>query len=389
MNLLADNSKIIVAPASFKGSLSAPRAAESMMQGIHDALPGAQAEAVPLSDGGEGLVRVLATAMDASLRTSLVHGPLEDLQVQAEWALTNDGTTAIIEMASAAGLALVPPERRDPGVTSTYGVGELIVEALNAGVSKLVVGLGGSATNDGGAGMAQALGYRFLDDDGHPLPPGGSALRRLHRIDVSGRDARLDRVSVVAPCDVVNILTGPQGAALVYGMQKGGSREALLDLDEALAHFAGIAERDCACVIKNVPGAGAAGGLGGGVIAFLKGKLKRGIETVLDAVRFDERIAGVDVIITGEGRLDTQTLQGKVMQGVLKRARAQSIPVMAVVGSISLPDGVLSSELGFVDVEELVGEGITLSEAMQEAPELLHAKTFLLVSRHTGGRRIA
>jgi glycerate kinase len=380
----SEESRIVIAPASFKGSLSAVQVAEAMTEGLHDVLPTVRPVAIPLSDGGEGLVDVLASTMGAERRSATVQGPLPDQRVRAEWALTADRTTAIIEMAAAAGLPLVPVERRDPGVTTTYGVGELLREALNAGASRIILGLGGSATNDGGAGMATALGYRFLDDQGKTVPPGGRFLARLSRIDASGRDPRLDRVTVIAPCDVVNPLTGPQGAAMVYGIQKGGDQDTIHELDRALVRFAAVVERDCHCAVGNVPGAGAAGGLGAGALAFLHAELKKGIDVVLETVHFTDQLHGADAILTGEGRLDAQTRYGKVMQGVLQKAHLHRIPVFAVVGSIARQDDASVHELNLADVESLVGEDVPIELAMREAATLVRARTAAMIARHRG-----
>ena len=382
MMMFSRNPRVVVAPAPFKGSLTAAKAAYAIADGIRRVIPQAQIVLLPLSDGGEGLVTVLHPAMDAETRVSNVAGPLPDQRINAEWALGRNGQTAVIEMAAAAGLALVPENRRDPGITTTQGVGELIVAAMDAGASRIILGLGGSATNDGGSGMARALGYRFVKLDGSLLPHGGNALAMLHHIDSSQRDRRLDRISVIAACDVANSFFGPAGAAVVYGPQKGGTPDALRLLDKGMEHLADVMKRDLDSSVVGIPGAGAAGGLGGGVIAFLHGSLKRGIDVVLDALGFDDILSGADVIVTGEGRLDSQTQQGKVIQGILDRAHRAGIPVMAVVGSMLLPAPEARLAFHLEDVETLVAADVSLDMAMVDAEKLLQERATTLFKRH-------
>ncbi len=374
--------RIVIAPASFKGSLSAAEAAGAIAEGVQDVLPKATIVLLPLSDGGEGLVSVLAPPLGAHSRTSIVQGPLPGQRVSAQWALTPDGATAIVEMASAAGLSLVAESRRDPRFTTTYGVGELVREALDAGASRLILGLGGSATNDGGTGMATALGYRFVDARESPIPGGGGGLATLHRIDQSQRDARLERLAVTAACDVTNPLYGSEGATMVYAPQKGGTPEFLHMLDEGMKNLAAIIKRDCGLDVARVPGSGAAGGLGGGVIAFLRGQLARGIDVVLDALRFEECIHDAAVVITGEGCLDGQTLHGKVMHGVLNRASLAGVPVVAVAGTVSLAGANPLEQFGLADLETLVNAETSMSQAIREAAPLLRARTAALCKRH-------
>ncbi len=379
---LMPDASVLVCPASFKGTLSANQAAEAMAEGARDALPKGRVILLPLSDGGEGLVQVLGSALNAKLVHTKVQGPLAGQQVDAVWALTPDRKTAVIEMASAAGLPLVPTAKRDPGLTTTRGVGELILTALDERVSRIILGLGGSATNDGGAGMASALGYRFLDAGGSPLPDGGSALTHLDRIDASGKDPRIDRTVVVAACDVTNPLTGPDGAAMVYGAQKGGARELLAALDEAMVRLAGIVKRDCGLDVTSVPGAGAAGGMGGGVIAFLHGTLSKGIEVVLDAVHFEDRLHGADLVLTGEGRLDDQTRRGKVIAGVLSRTSPRGTPVIAIAGTSSFEGRIQNVFPGLTEIATLVRSGVSVERAMKEASILLRERTAEVLRTH-------
>jgi glycerate kinase len=299
---------------------------------VRQALPDAEVDELPLADGGPGTVRAIVRAADGELRSTRVSGPLEE-PVEAEWGLLADGT-AVIEMAAAAGLVLVPETRRDPCVATTFGVGELVRAALDALSRRIIIGLGGSATNDGGAGLAQALGVLLLDAEGRELPPGGSALSRLDRIDASGLDARLAETAVVGATDVRNPLLGPEGASAVYGRQKGASPEVARELDAALARYAEVIERYVGVSVADVPGAGAAGGLGAGLIAFLRAEIRPGIEIVAEVVRLRERIRRADVVITGEGRLDGQTRYGKTVAGVARIAKEEGVQVIAVPGSL-------------------------------------------------------
>ncbi len=324
--------RIVVAPQEYKGTLSAAEAAVAMAQAVRRVLPGADVLVLPLADGGPGTVAAIVGAAGGSTRTANVTGPL-DAKVDAEWGLLDDGT-AVIEMAAAAGLLLVDECQRDPQIATTYGVGELIRAALGAGCRRMIVGLGGSATNDGGAGMAQALGVRLLDAQGRELLYGGAALALLDRIDVSGIDPPVSDCEALGATDVRNPLCGPEGASIVYGPQKGASPEVANKLDEALRHYAEIIERDLGVSVVEVPGAGAAGGLGAGLIAYLGATIRPGIDVIAEAVRLAERIRGADLVLTGEGRLDRQTAFGKTVAGVARIARAEGVPVIVVPGAL-------------------------------------------------------
>ncbi len=288
-----------------------------------------------MADGGEGTVQALIDATGGALRTAQVTGPL-GLPVEAFYGLLGGGETAVIEMAAASGLPLVPPERRDPTVTTTRGTGELMLHAVESGARRLLIGIGGSATNDGGAGMAQALGFRLLDAAGRDLPRGGAALSLLDRIEPPSESARacLEGVEVVVACDVTNPLCGEQGASRVFGPQKGAPPEAVERLDAALAHFAEIALRDLGADVLDLPGAGAAGGLGAGLVAFCHGRLTPGVEMVLQATGLRSRLLGADLCITGEGRLDAQTPYGKTPSGVAAACREHGVPCIAIGGSV-------------------------------------------------------
>jgi glycerate kinase len=378
--------RVVIAPNAFKGSLTALEAAEAIGEGVRAALPDAELVLVPIADGGDGTVDALVAATGGERRTLRVRGPLGD-PVDADYGLIDGGSTAVIEMAEAAGLALVPREKRDPRITTTYGVGELLQHAYDAGARHFIVGIGGSATNDGGAGMAQALGYHLLDEQGHELPPGGLALKRLARIHVGGVHAKWKDAEVDVACDVTNPLTGPSGASAVYGPQKGATPAMVVELDAALTHFAEIIRRDLGVDVEHVPGAGAAGGLGAGLVAFTGARLRPGAEMVMEALRLDERLAGAQLVITGEGRLDSQTARfGKGPAAVARHARHAGIPVVAIGGSVA---DETELRLLFDGLEATVVEPCSLDDAIAEArPLLVRAATRLMLLVLTG-RRLA
>ncbi|HEY5639320.1 MAG TPA: glycerate kinase [Dehalococcoidia bacterium] len=324
--------RIIVAPQEYKGTLTAEEAAAAIAEGTSRAVPDAAVETVAMPDGGPGTVRAVASVTGGERRVSRVQGPL-GRPVDAEWALLPGGT-AIIEMAAASGLTLLAEDERDARVTTTRGVGELVLAALDAGAGRLIIGLGGSATNDGGAGMAAALGARLLDAGGDEVAPGGAALARLERIDAGRIDPRIAGVDVTGASDVTNTLCGPDGASLVYGPQKGASLEAAHELDAALENYARVIDRDLGLAVRDVPGAGAAGGLGAGIIAFLGAEIRPGIDVVAEVVRLRERLDGADLLITGEGRLDSQTRYGKTVAGVARLAAEAGVPVIVVPGAL-------------------------------------------------------
>lgn len=371
--------RVIVAPDSFKGTLSAPEAAEAMAAGIRSVMPAADIDLIPVADGGEGTTEVLVKATGGRLREHEVLGPLGN-PVRATWGILGDGRTAVVETASASGWRLVPADRRNPGFTTTYGTGELILAALDAGVKRIIVGLGGSGTNDGGAGMAEALGARLLDGQGRQLARGGEALLGLKRIDLTALDRRLSAVEIIGACDVANPLLGPEGASLVYGPQKGATPDQARVLDEALGILSAVLRHQTGLDVSAIRGGGAAGGLGAGLAAFLNARLTRGIDLVLDAVGFDERIAGADAIVTGEGSLDRQWKYGKALQGVLERASRAGIPVYAIAGIIEGPASVYTGPGGFAGVTSLVGAGVTRLEAERRARELLRLQTAALLT---------
>ncbi len=410
--------RIIAAPQALKGSLDAEAVAAAIAQGVHAVAPDAEILALPVADGGEGTVSALVAATGGRLFTTRVTGPLGEpveasfgllgapfhhhhsaptapTQPAAATAAAGDASadpgpapahdalttippsevehiTAVIEMAAASGLPLVPLARRDPRYTTTYGTGELIRAALDAGARHLLIGIGGSATNDGGAGMAQALGAHLLNADGRELPPGGAALGRLDRIDVSQLDPRLASVEVIVASDVTNPLCGPLGASAVYGPQKGATPAMVAELDAALAQYARIVERDLGADVAEVPGAGAAGGLGAGLMAFLHARLQPGAAMVLRAIDFTRHLEGASLVFTAEGRLDEQTAFGKAVGAVAAAAHERGVPVVVLAGSLGAGYATLYDR-GVSAVVPLVDGPMSLDESMARAPALVAA----------------
>ncbi|MBI1337414.1 MAG: glycerate kinase [Phycisphaera sp.] len=328
--------KVICAPDKFKGSLSAPDVAKAMRRGVLLACPDAEVDLCPIADGGEGTVEALIAGSGGQRMTNPVTGPRGG-QVHATWGLTPEGL-AIIEMASASGLSLLKPDERDPTITTTLGTGELLQTALDAGATSVLMGIGGSATNDMGCGCAMALGVRFFNKNGSPitLPLTGGMLHNIARIDTTLLDPRIRHTPIRVACDVTNPLTGPNGAAHVYSPQKGATPEQTLMLDDGLRHVAGLVRGQIGVDVENLPGAGAAGGLGAGLVAFLGATLEPGIGLVLDALHFVSRAAAADLCLTGEGSLDEQTLSGKAIAGVVNHAGR--CPVIALAGRMRLDE---------------------------------------------------
>jgi len=362
--------RVVVAPNGFKGCLSAAEAARALGEGLAAGLPGWAVDEVPVADGGEGTVAALVAATGGALRTARVTGPLGE-PVEASYGLLGgDGPrTAVIEMATASGLPLVPPGARDPLGATTFGTGELLRRAVEVdGCRRLVVGVGGSATTDGGAGAAQALGLRLLDATGRELGRGGAALADLDRVE--GRAGVLAGVEVVVACDVDNPLCGPEGAAAVYGPQKGATPADVARLDAGLARLAEVVERDLGVAVAARPGAGAAGGLAAGLVAFAGARLERGVALVLEAVGLDERLRGADFVVTGEGTLDLQTRRDKAPIGVLRAAQAAGVPCVAVAGGLGEESYGLHED-GFAAILGATPGPMTLEEAIAAAPRLL------------------
>ena len=381
--------KVVIAPQSFKGSISALDAARAMEEGVRRVVPDAETVLVPVADGGDGTLETLVEATGGDIRSATVTGPI-GTAVTAEWGALGNGETAMVEMARTSGLALLSLDERDPLRATTYGLGEVIREALDAGFRSFIIGIGGSATNDGGAGMAQALGVRLLDETGNDLPPGGAALAELRRIDTSGLDERAIGAQFSVACDVSNPLTGPEGASAVYGPQKGATPELVDQLDGALKNFAEVVEREIGTSIDKVPGSGAAGGLGGGMMAFLGGSLRAGVDIVLDQVGLNEELEGADLVITGEGQLDFQTVYSKAPIGVAWRAKERGIPVVAISGSLGKGFEDVHAE-GIDAVSSIVCAPMTLDEASARGGELIadavaEAMRFMKVGGKVFGR---
>lgn len=313
--------KIVIAPDSFKGSLTAKQVAEAIKTGLQRVLPNADYEMVPMADGGEGTVQSLVDATDGHLVTRQVHNPLNQLS-DAYYGILGDGKTAVIEMAQASGIQYVNDETHNPLITTTYGTGELILDALDHGVQKIIMGIGGSATNDGGAGMAQALGVKLLDNQGQELGFGGCALDQLAQIDLSGLDPRVQKTQLLIASDVTNPLTGPDGASAVFGPQKGATPEMVKQLDRNLHHYAEVIKRDLHQDLEKRPGAGAAGGLGTGLMAFTNSEMAKGIDLVIEFTHLKERAQNADLVFTGEGGIDFQTKFGKTPYGVAMATKA-------------------------------------------------------------------
>ncbi|POA30895.1 MULTISPECIES: glycerate kinase [unclassified Pseudomonas] len=362
--------KIVIAPDSFKDSLSAEAVATAIALGLAEVWPDATLVKCPMADGGEGTVESILAACEGELRSASVQGPL-GIQVDAHWGWLPHNHTAIIEMAEASGLQLVPLGQRDACISSTFGTGELIRAALDARAQRIILAIGGSATNDAGAGALQALGVRLLDAQGQTLQPGGLALAQLARIDLSEMDPRLASVRFEIAADVNNPLCGLHGASAIFGPQKGASVEQVQQLDQALGHFAGICAQALGKDLRDEPGSGAAGGLGFAAKAFLGAQFRAGVEVVADLVGLEEAVRDADLVITGEGRFDAQTLRGKTPFGVARIARQQGVPVIVIAGTLG--EGYQQMYEHGVDAAFALASGpMTLEQACADAPRLLH-----------------
>ncbi len=388
--------RVVIAPDKFKGSLTALEAAGAMARGVLTADPDAIVDLCPMADGGEGTVAAVVAATGAELREEVVAGPVPGQEVTARWALIPPGAletlerpeelagflspgeaTAVIEMAQASGLELVPEERRDPMATSTFGTGQLITAALDAGCRRIVVGIGGSGTVDGGTGMAAALGYRLLDVEGGELPGGGASLGRLGSIDGSRRDRRLSEAMFLVASDVDSPLVGEQGAARVFGPQKGATPGQVEELDRGLARLAGVIRESLGVDVLGFPGAGAAGGLGAGLVAFCGARMAGGARLVAELTLLEGKIEGADLVLTGEGSFDSQTARGKTPAGVIEAARKHGVPVVVVAGRLE-PDRGRSRGPGVATYCALPGP-MDLAEAMAGAAEHLVSGTARLM----------
>ncbi|MFI8747421.1 glycerate kinase [Pseudomonas sp. NPDC077186] len=363
--------KIVIAPDSFKESLSAPEVAVAIARGWQQVFPDAECLLRPMADGGEGTVDALLAAVGGERRECRVRGPM-DAPVAAHWGWLGQAT-AVIEMAAASGLHWVPREQRDARLASSFGTGELVLQALDAGATRIILGLGGSATNDGGAGLLQALGVRFVDAAGRELAPGGAALAALDQLDLSGLDARLLKAQIEVAADVDHPLCGPRGASAVFGPQKGATPEQVAELDAALGRYARIVAATLGEDHAQFPGVGAAGGLGFAARALLKASFRPGIELVAELSGLAEAVAGADLVITGEGRMDAQTLHGKTPVGVARVARAAGVPVIALAGSLGEGYQALY-QAGIEAAFSLAPGPISLEQAMRGAAAELEAR---------------
>lgn len=361
--------KVLVAPDKFKGSLSAKQVASAIKKGIVRAMPNAVVEVCPMADGGEGMVEALLESLDGKRKEVVVTGPMGEKVNKAGYGIL-PGSIAAIEMSSAAGLWMVPEGKRNPMLATTYGVGELIRDALAEGVKKIILGIGGSATNDGGTGMAKALGVRFISDHGEELGYGGQILARIRKIDMRGLDAGMRNVEILAACDVTNPLYGENGAAYVYAPQKGANSKMIRELDDGLRNFAWVIKNDLGMDVADIPGAGAAGGIGAGLVAFLGARLIPGVEIVAETVGLREKMRGADVVVTAEGKIDGQTLSGKTPFGVARIAKEMGIPVIAFAGSVK-EDAHSFHDNGIVAMFSISDGPISLDESMKKAEELL------------------
>lgn len=362
-----DPVKIVIAPDSFKESLTALQVAESIERGFKRIFPDAQYVKVPMADGGEGTVQSLVDATGGKIMMKKVTGPLGQ-PVDAFFGILGNGTTAVIEMAAASGLQLVPNDKRNPLLTTTRGTGELILAALDHGVNHIIIGIGGSATNDGGAGMAKALGAKLLDQKGKEIDEGGGSLRDLASINIAELDSRLAHIKIDVACDVDNPLTGEKGASSIFGPQKGATPEMVAELDKNLAHYAAIIERELGKKINDVPGAGAAGGLGGGLLAFLPSEMKRGIEIVIETTGLSRTVEDADLVITGEGKIDGQTIFGKTPIGVAKEAKKFGVPVVGLAGMVA-DDSEVVHDYGIDAIFSIIPGVISLEAAFNRAEE--------------------
>ncbi|MDF2614245.1 MAG: glxK [Clostridia bacterium] len=360
--------QIIIATDSFKGSMSAIEAANSIEKGIKKVVNNAIIIKIPIADGGEGTVDAIVMGSKGAYRHTTVTGPLGE-KIESKYGILPDGS-AIIEMAEASGITLVPKEKLNPMETTTYGTGELIKAALDEGAKRIIMGIGGSATNDGGMGFAQALGVVFRDQEGTVLGRGAKYLTDIHTIDVSGIDKRLEETEFIVACDVTNTLCGEKGASAVYGPQKGADEQMVKDLDNALRHYADVIKNQLGKDILDTEGTGAAGGLGAGLLVFCRATLKSGIKTVLEAVHIEQYLEKTDLIITGEGKIDGQSIYGKVPVGIAEAAKPYHIPVIALVGGIG-EEAEKVYEYGIDSIMSLVDQPMTLEKAIDNGKELL------------------
>ena len=360
---------IVIAPDSFKECLSASEVSECISKGILKVYPKAKVKALPISDGGEGLLESLVLPFEGKIVSVKVKDPL-NRDINAQYGILKDFKTAIIELAKASGLELLKDEEKDPLTTSTFGTGQLIKDALDKGCRKLIIGIGGSATNDGGTGIAKALGIKFLDASNNELELGGGHLKSLDRIDISNLDKRIKGCEVIVACDVTNPLTGNHGSSFIYGAQKGGSPDVVRVLDNNLKRYADIIKSTFNKDIDKIPGAGAAGGTGAGLLTFLDAKLVSGIDLILKTLQIEEHIKQADMVITGEGKIDKQTLNGKTILGISRLAKKHRIPVIVITGKIGDDIDDIYAQ-GVTAIHSIVNKPMTLDTSMKHADTLI------------------
>ncbi len=364
----------LIAPNALKGSLSAVAAAKIIAKALQEISSDNRSIICPVADGGNGTLDCLVDAKGGKIFTLMVSGPLSSMAVSARWGILSDGTTAVIEMAEAAGIHLLKPHQYDAAHATTFGVGELVHEAMKSGCKRIIIGLGGSATNDGGAGCAKALGVKFFDRNNNELADGGIHLSQLHHIEMKNFESGVKNCEFIALSDVKNLLCGPKGASFTFGPQKEATEDQVRELDKGLDHYASIIEREIKHDISRIPGSGAAGGLGAGLTAFCDATIVSGIEFVLDAVRFDDLLLKCDCVITAEGSLDGQTLQGKGIEGIARRASKINKPVHVFAGNIRGDADDLRKKLGLATLDKISPEGMPVEEAMKNAEAFLSEK---------------
>ncbi|MBL7006127.1 MAG: glycerate kinase [Spirochaetia bacterium] len=378
--------KIIVAPDSFKGNQTALAVASAIERGMRRYDPTLEIIKIPMADGGEGTVEAAASAAAGKIITAAVSNPLNGI-VEAEYAILHDGSTAVIEMASASGLPLVPDNLKNPDKTSTFGTGELIRHALDSGCKKIILGIGGSATNDGGMGAASALGVKFLDANGRETGTTGEDMIKVASIDISRLDPRIQETDILVACDVSNPFYGSSGAAYIYGPQKGATEEQVKSLDRGLRNLAAVIKKSLGKTIDNIPGSGAAGGLGGGLIAFFNARLQSGIDLILDAVEFDKSLENAQLVITGEGKTDYQTAFGKVPAGVAAAAKKRGIPVVCFSGALGSKIEELYS-IGITALFSTANREMTLNYAIENSLMLLEEGAENIIRLFCAGKTI-
>jgi len=359
---------VIIAMDSFKGCASSLELSSAITKGVQNVYPDANIVAYEIADGGEGTLQAMVHNTQGTLLTCNVHDPLMR-PIEAQYGILGDGITAVIEMAQAAGLPLVPLDKRNPLITTTFGVGELIVHALEKGCTKFIVGIGGSATNDAGVGMLQALGYRFLNHEGNTIGFGGGALGEIERIITQGAHPKLVKSTFIVACDVDNPMYGERGAAQIYGRQKGASEEAVLTLDANVKHFATCIHKQLNRDVAHIQGSGAAGALGGGFLGFLNASLRSGIDIVLDTIDFDTALLKADIVITGEGKIDAQSLMGKVISGIAKRCTKAHVPLIALAGEVET-SALQSHQSGVSALFSIMHGPMSLEDAMEKETTL-------------------